>query len=119
VERLDRIETLHEAMDRSLEQLIELPEERRVQAADALLRELMRDLRVERRLLAERNVLAPGLSGVDPLAMLQRGELDRLIEELRAAAGGKETRWRAALCELRLQLDAAFVAVDLARPDRG
>lgn len=116
---MDRIDRLHESMDRSLQGLFDLPGAGRAAGSGALVGAIERDLGVERRLLGELDVRIPGLSGVDPLAMLLRGELDRLLVVLRTFDAPDPRRWEAALAELRLQLDAAFVAVDLALPDRG
>ena len=111
-----RIDALHESMDTALQRLSELPEGDPEHRAEALVGRLELDLRTERRLLAELNLCIPGLSGVDPLAMLRQAEVDRLLAQLRGARDRDPRPWRAALVELRLQLDAAFVAVDLALP---
>jgi hypothetical protein len=112
------IDALHESMDNSLQRLSDLPSEDRARHAGALLGAIERDLGVERRLLTDLNIGVPGLSGVDPLATLQQGEMERLLTQLRATGKPDELRWATALVELRLQLDTAFVAVDLALTDR-
>jgi hypothetical protein len=115
---MDMIDLLHESMDRSLQRLVDLPLADRSRRADALLCALERDLAVERRLLAHLNICIPGLSGVDPLAMLQQSEVDRLLTELKTRGELDARRWDAACAALRSQLDTAFVAVDLAMTER-
>jgi hypothetical protein len=112
------IDTLHESMDSLVQRLAELPVEDRSRLAPELVSGIERDLGVERRLLADLNIRVPGLSGVDPLATLQQGEVDRLLGLLSVCGESDERRWDAALAELRLQLDTAFVAVDLALAGR-
>ena len=115
---MDRFDTLHESMDDALQRLAELPAGDRPHQASGLVGAIERDLGVERRLLADLAIRVPGLSGVDPLATLLSGEVDRLLVQLAAPGMADPLRWGVALGELRLQLDTAFVAVDLALSER-
>ncbi len=115
---MHRIEKLHESMDGSLQLLGELPVDQRSGGAVAIVHAIERDLGVERRLLTQLDIRIPGLTGVDPLATLQQGDMDRLLVQLKERGEPDERRWDAALVELRLQLDTAFVAVDLALSER-
>jgi hypothetical protein len=112
------IDTLHESMDGSLQRLAELPAEGRSLVAQALISSIEGDIAVERRLLGALDIRVPGLSGVDPLSTLQQAEVDRLLVQLKEPDTPDGRRWAAALAELRLQLEAAFVAVDQALADR-
>jgi len=112
------IDTLHESMDGSLHRLAELPPASRSTDAEALIASIESDLAVERRLLVELDLRVPGLFGLDPLATLEQAEVNRLLTQLKQAHDPDGRRWAAALAELHLQLEAAFVTVDRALADR-
>ena len=112
------IDTLHESMDDSLRRLAELPSAGRTLAARAAISSIESDLAVERRLLDALGIRVAGLSGVDPLSALLQAEMNRLLGQLQEPDATDELRWDATLSELRLQLEAVFVAVDGALADR-